>query len=55
MINALIINKNKPKVRIVTGIVRITNIGFKKVFKSPKTTATNKAVDISATCTPGRK
>lgn len=49
MINALITNKNNPKVRMVTGIVRITNIGFKKVFKSPKTTATNKAVSILAT------
>ena len=55
MINALITSKNNPKVRIVTGIVRIINKGFKNVFSSPKTIATSSAVVKSATCTPGKK
>ena len=40
---ALITNKNKPRVKKVTGFVSKTNIGFKKVFNNPKTTATIKA------------
>ena len=46
---ALITNKNKPRVKKVTGIVSKTNIGFKKVFKRPKTTATNNAPVKSVT------
>ena len=43
MIIALITNKNNPSVSNVTGIVRKIKIGFKKVFKSPKTKATTNA------------
>lgn len=46
---ALITNKNNPKVKKVTGMVSNTNIGFKNVFKRPKTTATNKAPVKSVT------
>ena len=51
-IPALITNKNKPKVNTVTGKVKNTKIGFKKVFNKPITMATNKAVLIESTCTP---
>lgn len=40
---ALITKRNNPKVKKVTGMVSNTNIGFKKVFNKPKTTATIKA------------
>ena len=43
IINALITNKNKPKVKSVIGIVRIVKIGFTIVFKKASTTATNMA------------
>jgi hypothetical protein len=46
---ALITSKNKPKVTIVTGNVRITNIGFIKRFNNPRTTATITAVPKLAT------
>ena len=36
---ALITKRNNPKVKKVTGMVRITKTGFKKVFKSDKATA----------------
>ena len=38
--SALITNKKKPKVRIVTGSVKITIIGFIKIFSNPSTIAT---------------
>jgi hypothetical protein len=44
MINALITNKNNPKVSTVIGRVKITKIGLKKTLRSPRTTATIKAV-----------
>ena len=44
IINALITNKNNPKVKIVAGNVNITNIGLIKILSNPKTTATIKAV-----------
>jgi hypothetical protein len=40
MIIAFITNKNNPKVKIVTGSVNKTNIGFIKIFNNPKTIAT---------------
>ena len=52
---ALITNKNKPRVKKVTGIVSKTNIGFKKVFNNPKTTATIKAPVKVVSSTPGKK
>ena len=52
---ALITNKNNPSVKKVTGIVSNTKIGFKNVFKRPKTTATNNAPVKSVTWTPGKK
>jgi len=52
IISALTTNKNNPKVRIVIGNVRITNIGFIIKFKIDKTTATIIAVVYESTCTP---
>ena len=37
---AFITNRNNPKVKIVTGSVNKTNIGFTNIFNSPKTIAT---------------
>ncbi len=36
---AFITKRNNPNVKKVTGIVRITKIGFKKVFNSDNATA----------------
>lgn len=52
IIAALITNKNKPNVKIVTGNVNKTKIGFTKKFNNPKTIATVKAVVNSSTRTP---
>lgn len=41
---ALIINRNKPKVIIVIGIVKSINIGRTNVFRNPSTIATIIAV-----------
>lgn len=41
---ALITNKNRPKVKMVTGKVNTTRTGFKKVNKIPIKTATQIAV-----------
>ena len=49
---ALITNKNKPNVKIVTGIVSNTIIGLTKKFNNPKTIATVNAVVNSSTTTP---
>jgi hypothetical protein len=54
-INALITNKNKPRVIMVAGIVRKINSGLTKIFKSPITTATIIASQNDSTCTPGSK
>lgn len=54
MINALMTNKNKPRVTIVIGNVRSMRIGFKMTFKSAKTMATIMAPVNPATSTPGR-
>ena len=44
IITAFITNKNNPNVRIVAGMVKKTNIGFKKAFNNAKTIATIKAL-----------
>ena len=49
IINALITNKNNPKVRIVTGKVSITNIGLINILSNPRTMATINAVVNPAT------
>ena len=49
MINALITNKNNPKVNTVIGRVMIIKIGLIKTLRSPRTTATIKAVVKPAT------
>ena len=49
MTNALITNKNKPKVTIVNGSVNNTIIGLIKILSNPKTTATTIAVKGPAT------
>jgi hypothetical protein len=40
IITALITKRKSPKVIMVTGNVKITNIGFTNKFNNPKTTAT---------------
>ena len=55
IISAFIINKNKPNVRIVTGKVRITNIGLINILSKPRTIATINAVVNPSTRTPGIK
>ena len=52
IINALIINKNSPKVIKVIGKVNNTRIGFIKIFNNPRTTATIIAVVKLSTLTP---
>ena len=49
IIAALITNKNNPNVKIVTGKVKRTKIGFTKKFNNPRTIATIKAVVNSST------
>ena len=44
MISTLITRRNKPSVNTVMGMVKITSMGFIKVFKRASTTATNSAV-----------
>lgn len=55
MITALIANKKSPRVIRVTGIVKKTRTGFKKVFNKANTTATINAVVKLSTEIPGRK
>ena len=55
IISALITNKNKPKVRNVTGIVKNTIIGLMNVFSKPRTTATISEVVKLATVMPDMK
>ena len=55
IINALITNKNNPKVSSVTGNVSNTRIGLTKALSNPKTTATINEVVKLATTTPGIK
>ena len=40
IINPFITNKNKPKVRMVTGKVKMTKSGFTKRFRIDNTSAT---------------
>ena len=49
IINALITNKNNPKVMMVTGNVSITNIGLINILSNPRTIATINAVVNPAT------
>lgn len=49
MIKAFIANKNKPKVTIVIGRVKITKMGLINILSNPRTTATIKAVVKPAT------
>ncbi len=49
IINALITNKNNPKVMMVTGNVSITNIGLMNMLSNPRTIATINAVVNPAT------
>ena len=52
-IKALIIKVNKPKVRILTGKVKIIITGLIKIFNNPKTiTAVTAVIKLSIT-TPG--
>ena len=51
MIMVFITNKNNPSVKIVTGKVNNTNIGFTKKLSKPKTMATVNAVVNSSTIT----
>lgn len=55
IIKAFTTNKNKPKVKIVTGKVKSTKIGFTNKLSKPKTIATTIEVAKLATVTPGKK
>jgi hypothetical protein len=55
IIIALITNKNNPKVRIVTGKVKIIIMGLINILSNPRTIATINAVVNPATRTPGIK
>lgn len=52
MIQALITNRNRPKVSIVAGKVNRTNKGLTKMFNNPRTAATTIAVTYPSTETP---
>ena len=54
MIMALMINRKKPKLMNVRGMVMMTSSGFKVAFKSPSTMATPTAVEKLLMLTPGR-
>jgi hypothetical protein len=55
MIKALTTNKNKPKVRMVIGKVKIIKIGFTNTFKMAKTKATiNGVINDLSNETPGK-
>ena len=55
IINALMTNKKKPNVKMVTGMVRIIIIGFTTAFKNDNTAATTNAVKklFPSMLTPG--
>ena len=53
IIQALMTKRNKPRVTMVIGKVRITRIGFKMAFNNANTTATIMAPVNPATSTPG--
>jgi hypothetical protein len=55
MIIALITSRNNPKVRIVMGMVSITNTGLTTTFRSDKTIAASRAVIKESTATPGNR
>lgn len=54
MMIALMTNKNKPKVRIVMGMVSMIRSGFKMALNNPNTAATTMAVKKLFTYTPGK-
>ena len=47
-------NKNKPRVIMVIGIVRIMRTGFTIALRKARTAATIKPVKGESMCTPGR-
>ena len=55
IMQALITNKNKPRVTMVIGIVKMIKIGFKIALSNAKTTATIIAASNPLTATPGKK
>ena len=52
MIKAFITNKNKPKVIMVTGKVKIISNGFTRILSTARTTATIIAPKYPSTVTP---
>lgn len=55
IIIALITSKNKPKVKIVNGIVKIVKIGLINPLTNPKTTAAKNPAQIPVTVIPGSR
>ena len=53
MMIALMIKRNNPKERKVSGMVMMINSGFKVAFKIPSTMATPMAVAKESIVTPG--
>lgn len=54
IITPLITNKNSPKLKIVTGIVKINSKGFTKRFSIASIAANSMATQTFATSTPGK-
>jgi hypothetical protein len=52
---ALITSKNKPKVKIVNGIVKIVKISLINPLTKPKTTAAKNPAQIPVTVIPGSR
>ena len=52
---ALITKRKRPKVKMVTGKVSITNIGLTVIRNKPKSKATLIAEKALSTVTPGKK
>ena len=52
IMSALMTNKNKPNVKMVTGNVNMTKMGFTNKFRIAKTMATIKAPRYPSTETP---
>ena len=54
IIRALMTNRKRPKVRMVTGKVKMIKMGFTNRFKTIRTAATTTAVKKLSTLMPGR-
>jgi len=51
----LITKEKRPNDKMFTGIVRMINTGRTTAFRTPKTSATRKAIQKGVTLIPGKK